>query len=92
MNVNQLPPPPKDLLQEVLYGLIAFGKISFHNFSMQDFRKRISILKNDYGLKLDVVYSSGKTKYGNCYAYCIHSLCENELDNALLLYNKLQNK
>jgi len=83
-------PQPKNYLQEVLLLLINKGQVSFFDFRyLQDFRKRISILKLDKGVNLTTKKFEGKTKYGNRYIYHIHYLSNEDKPQAIAIYNKM---
>lgn len=82
-------PQPKTLLQEVLYGLITKTEVSFFDFTMQDFRKRICILK-DEGLNIQKRTCVRHSKYGNKFYYGVHFLYFEEHEKAIALYKKMQ--
>ena len=56
---------------------------------MQDFRKRISQLRLEYGLNFETKRIDDVNKYGNAYTYVQHSLPQSERQKAVDLYNKL---
>ena len=80
---------PNSQISEVLFELIRKRKVSHRNFQMQDFRKKISVLKLEYGLNLKRELVSDVTKYGNQYQYGVHSLPQSERSKAVEIYNKL---
>jgi hypothetical protein len=82
---------PNSQLSEVLFELIRKRKVSHRNFQMQDFRKKISVLKLKYGLNLKRELVSDVTKYGNQYQYGVHTLEQKDRDKAVEIYNKLVN-
>lgn len=82
---------PLTNLQEVLYELIYKDYISYENFAyMQGFRMRISELRRSLN-----IISTPKVKYnkyGNSYVMSLHRLQKSEIEKAVILYNKLQEK
>ena len=80
---------PKSQIAEVLFELIRKRKVSFHNFQMQDFRKRISELKLIHNLHLKRELVQDVTKYGNHYTYAVHSLPEKQREKAIKIYDKI---
>jgi hypothetical protein len=82
---------PNSQLSEVLFELLRKRKVSHRNFQMQDFRKKISVLKLEYGLNLKRELVTDVTRYGNHYQYGVHYLEQNDRDKAVEIYNKLVN-
>lgn len=82
-------PKPKSYKQEILLHLIRNGKVSFHHFNIQDFRKEISTIKNDYDIRLTSKEVESMNKYGNKYRFVEHYLPDCEKDDAIALYKKL---
>ena len=80
---------PTSQISEVLFELIRKRKVSFHNFQIQDFRKRVSELKIKHGLNLKRELLNDVTKYGNQYQYAVHSLPENQRNKAIKVYDQL---
>lgn len=82
---------PKTSLQEVLYELIYKEFISYENFAyLQGFRMRISELRRSLN-----IISTPKVKYnkyGNSYTMSLHRLPISEVEKAVILYKKLQEK
>jgi hypothetical protein len=86
-------PQPKTATQEVLLSLILQGYVSIFDFAwMSGFRTRISNLKLDFGLNIETQRVNKKNKYGNTYVYHEHVLPDNQKQNAIDLYLKLNSR
>lgn len=82
---------PLTNLQEVLYELIYKDYISYENFAyMQGFRMRISELRRS--LNIISMPKVKYNKYGNSYVMALHRLQKSEIEKAVILYHKLQEK
>ena len=87
MNINK----PTSSLQEVLYCLITKGKASIVDFPyLSGFRSRISNLVLDHDLILESEMGYGVNKHGRKFHFAIHILPKSEIENALIIYKKLQ--
>ena len=83
---------PSSSLQEVLYCLITKGKSSIEDFPhLSGFRSRISNLVLDHDLILESEMGYGVNKHGRKFHFAIHILPKSEIENAIIIYNKLQN-
>lgn len=92
-NLFQGLPFPKTNLEEVLLTLITQGYVSLFDFPvLAGFRTRISNLSLQHGLKIETIMSYRCNKFGRNYKYAIHRLPNEEKENAIKLYNKLNSK
>jgi len=81
---------PTTNTEEVLLTLITQGHVSLFDYPMlAGFRTRVSNLVVQYGLKLKTTMSERHNKFGRKYKYAIHKLPEEERENAIILYKKL---
>lgn len=85
-------PQPKTVTQEVLHCLIINGKVSIKDFPyLSGFRTRVSELKHKYGLLFTTKKHLGVNKFGHEFIYACHYLPASQIENAINIYNKLQN-
>ena len=85
-------PKPKTVTQEVLLTFIMQNTVSIKDFPyLSGFRTRISELKNRYGLIFETQMMLGVNKFGHEFRYACHHLPVSQIENAIELYNKLQN-
>lgn len=84
-------PEPESSLQDVLYRLIKSGVASIKDFPhLSGFRTRISNLKADHGLNLEIKQGFGTNSHGRKIIFAIHLLPESEYLNAVKLYHKIR--
>ena len=81
---------PTTNTEEVLLTLILQGSVSIFDFPyLSGFRTRVSNLSLVHGLKLERILDKRTNKFGNSYSYAIHKLPEEEKENAINLYKKI---
>ena len=84
-------PEPESSLQDVLFKLIKSGVASIKDFPhLSGFRSRISNLKVDYGLNLEIKQGFGTNRHGRKIIFAIHLLPDSEYFNAVKLYHKIR--
>jgi len=85
-------PLPKNNRQEVLLTLIKNGKVSIKDYPyLSGFRARISEIILDHGLALKPVPANSVNKFGRTITYMEHHLDEKHIDDAIKIYNSLNN-
>ncbi|WP_165929986.1 hypothetical protein [Flavobacterium caseinilyticum] len=85
-------PQPKSNRQEVLLTLIKNGKVSIEDYPyLSGFRTRVSELTLEHGLILKSKPVNAKNKFGRTITYVEHHLEENEIENAIAIYNSINN-
>ena len=83
-------PFPRTNVQEVLLTLILQGYVSIFDFPyLSGYRTRVSELQLKHGLELERKMAERSNKFGNSYHYAIHRLPEDQKENAIKLYYKI---
>lgn len=83
-------PYPKTNVQEILLTLLTKGSVSIFDFpTLSGYRTRVSELQTFHNLPLIRVIDTRCNKFGNTYNYAIHKLSNDQKENAIALYYKL---
>lgn len=84
---------PTNTTARVLHTLLLKKKVSIEDFPiMSGFRTRISELRLDYNVKLIHIFKKGKNMFGNTIYYKVHFLPDEEVNNAIEAYKKINTK